>query len=125
MLYIKKKICFLNKEQKNIKRCSEICTNTITSDAKIILNFLSFTGIPNIKIHQSENRFSKFRKIFQYILVIYFFCIFLASELYRVKKYLKYSKSVAVAINIIGTAILSLLMKLFLIIKVKYLNSSA
>lgn len=45
------------------ERTSAVNFNIFDSDTRIVLNLLSFTGIPNIQAHPSQNEFSKFRKL--------------------------------------------------------------
>lgn len=97
--------------------------NTITSDERIILNFLSFIGVPNIQTYQSKNCFPKLRKILQYTFFIYFLCVFMLQKIYRVNKYFSVSTNIVIQINVISTAVLSLLLKVFFIINIKKLNS--
>lgn len=96
-------------------------SNTIIADAIIILNFLSFTGIPNIQTYQSK--IPKLRKIFQYMFFALFLCVFMLKKIYRSKKSFNDSKNIAIETNVISTAVLSLILKVFLIINIKKLNS--
>lgn len=104
------------------ERTSAVSFNIFDSDTRIVLNLLSFTGIPNIQAHPSQNEFSKFRKLVQYILFIYLFCIFLGQEYERLNKFIYITNNLAVGLNITSTSVLSLLLKLFFLKKVKHLN---
>lgn len=95
--------------------------NTIIADARIILNFLSVTGTPNIQTYQSK--ISKLRKIFQYRFFVLFFCVFMLKKIYISKKSFNDSKNIAIETHVISTAVLSLILKVFLIINIKKLNS--
>lgn len=94
--------------------------NSFISDTNIILHFLSVIGIPNI----NNIRPRKFRRIFKillYVLAVYYICISLLLSVYRFE-FLHEMGNLLSTANGIATITSSLLLKLFLIIKVKKLN---
>lgn len=105
-----------------MKEFSKANINLIGSDTRIALNSLSFIGILNIQTDQLQNEHSKFRELVQYILFMYLFCIFLGQEYERLNKFIYITNNLAVGLNIISKSVLSLLLKLFFLKKVKILN---
>lgn len=54
---------------------------------------------------------------------VFFLCVFMLKKIYRSKKSFIDSKNIAIETNVISTAVLSLVLKMFLIINIKKLNS--
>lgn len=91
-------------------------------DTRIILNFLSFTGIPNIEPYVSGIFFAKFQKVIQYVFSIFFFYVSVTSTTGRFTSISKINKNVVVTAAVIATTLSSALLKCFFIIKMGKLN---
>lgn len=91
-------------------------------DTRIILNFLSFTGIPNIEPYVSGRLFANFQKVIQYVFAIFLLCTLGTTATCRFRSIAKINKNVAVNAPVITISLSNALLKFFLIIKMKKIN---
>lgn len=110
-----------NKIEHLIKMEDYVTNNSFISDAKIILRFLSVIGIPNIDNSRPRTFCKIFKIILFYALAMYYICIALLLSVYRFE-FLHESGNLLSTVNGIATVTSSVLLKLFLIVKVKKLN---
>lgn len=94
---------------------------SLISDANIILQFLSITGIPNISNFKAKKVCNNFKILLLYLLAIYFFCISLLLSAHRFDT-LQDKGNFLSSVNGMATGVSSILLKFFLIVKVKKLN---
>lgn len=94
---------------------------SLISDAKIILQFLSITGIPNISNFKAKKVCNNFKILLLHLLAIYFFGISLLLSAHRFDT-LQDKGNFLSSVNGMATGVSSILLKFFLIVKVKKLN---
>lgn len=127
---IKRKILKLFHQSGNLKstnycRKSENAKGSskpVIGDARIILYFLSFTGIPNIEPYATGRLFAYFQKAIKYIFAIYLFCMLGITATCRFRSISKINENVIINAAVVTTSLTNVLLKIFLIIKMKKVN---
>lgn len=94
----------------------------VIDDARIILNFLSFAGIPNIEPYATGRVFAYFQKIIQYIFAIYLLIMLGITATCRFRSISKINRNVVINAAVITTSLSSALLKFFLVIKMRKIN---
>lgn len=98
---------------------AKLNSNIIKDNTRVILNFLSFAGLPNNELSNSGTCITKLKKIFQYVFAIYLLYVFALSTIHRFKYYSMLGNNIAVDANVIVLSVSSLLLKVSLIMKMK------
>lgn len=110
-----------DKMEQLVKMEDCVTNNSFISDAKIILRFLSVCGIPTIDNFRARKYCKIFKEILLCILTICYICISLLLSVYRFE-FLHERGNLLSTVNGITTITSSMLLRLFLIFKVKKLN---